>query len=566
MKCVGLHIICFWLVVNSLYCQKPITETKARTLNYRQFILEASECQDSIYRLTNATILYENERTDFKNLKIRVPIELIQCNFPQITPNLHNIEFERNISIKNAENLQLRFVGCKFNRGISVIESTIRNYYFRNCNIKGDFICMQVYGQDIRLYNVHFQIDKYAPPKQPGSFLSYHIRIQTTTYDALARVDIWDCSFQDGISKFVRYEGNFNQVLINSIDFKTNVLDFENCSIKQFFSVIKCTFNKPIGFEQSSFPPSETQFSFKQLKGHKICLYDRGVPFMGISDSELTDTVKDNIDNFNELISVYNEFYNIYRNRGDHTSANACYVEVKDIETHRLYYFYKKTPNPKNWFEWQLNEFLKVSCAYGTDPALAILYAWDIILWFAIIYFFFPSDTDNLKLKSILAFLNKTRNYFQTNKNTLDLWQKVRYLKLRQLSTLKNEYLIPKTLPNITKWLAYPVFCLLVIHYKLERYYLKRIDISPEEWTETKYKIGFWRRFLVTLGFIAFLSWGLFIRILNAFALSLNAFITMGFGEIRAVGISRYLAVLQGAIGWTLLTIFSASLISQILQ
>lgn len=55
-------------------------------------------------------------------------------------------------------------------------------------------------------------------------------------------------------------------------------------------------------------------------------------------------------------------------------------------------------------------------------------------------------------------------------------------------------------------------------------------------------------------------------RLVNATALSMNAFVTLGYGEMPAKGIQRYLAVLEGLIGWFLLSVFSASLISQMLQ
>jgi hypothetical protein len=55
-------------------------------------------------------------------------------------------------------------------------------------------------------------------------------------------------------------------------------------------------------------------------------------------------------------------------------------------------------------------------------------------------------------------------------------------------------------------------------------------------------------------------------QFLNAFALSMNAFVTLGYGDMPARGVARYLAVLEGLTGWFLLSIFSSSLISQILQ
>ena len=56
------------------------------------------------------------------------------------------------------------------------------------------------------------------------------------------------------------------------------------------------------------------------------------------------------------------------------------------------------------------------------------------------------------------------------------------------------------------------------------------------------------------------------IKILNALMLSINTFTTLGFGEIPIKGLPRYLAIIQGFIGWFMLTIFSVSLISQLLN
>jgi hypothetical protein len=53
---------------------------------------------------------------------------------------------------------------------------------------------------------------------------------------------------------------------------------------------------------------------------------------------------------------------------------------------------------------------------------------------------------------------------------------------------------------------------------------------------------------------------------LESMALSMNAFVTLGYGDMPAKGVARYLAVVEGLTGWFLLSIFSASLISQILQ
>lgn len=61
------------------------------------------------------------------------------------------------------------------------------------------------------------------------------------------------------------------------------------------------------------------------------------------------------------------------------------------------------------------------------------------------------------------------------------------------------------------------------------------------------------------------LSGGFFVSLVNAMTLSLNSFVTLGFGSIPTSGLARYICILQGFIGWFLLSVFTASLINQVL-
>jgi hypothetical protein len=58
---------------------------------------------------------------------------------------------------------------------------------------------------------------------------------------------------------------------------------------------------------------------------------------------------------------------------------------------------------------------------------------------------------------------------------------------------------------------------------------------------------------------------GFFLSFLNALTLSLNSFVTLGFGNIPTKGIARYVCIIQGFIGWFLLSIFTVSLFNQVL-
>ncbi len=54
-------------------------------------------------------------------------------------------------------------------------------------------------------------------------------------------------------------------------------------------------------------------------------------------------------------------------------------------------------------------------------------------------------------------------------------------------------------------------------------------------------------------------------HLFNSQILSLNAFVTLGFGNIPTEGIPRYICVIEGFIGWFLLSLFTVALINQTL-
>jgi hypothetical protein len=69
---------------------------------------------------------------------------------------------------------------------------------------------------------------------------------------------------------------------------------------------------------------------------------------------------------------------------------------------------------------------------------------------------------------------------------------------------------------------------------------------------------GYIKPFFILLG-------GFIFSLINAVTLSLNAFITLGFGNIPTHGIARYFCVLEGFLGWFLLSIFTVAMINQVL-
>jgi hypothetical protein len=183
------------------------------------------------------------------------------------------------------------------------------------------------------------------------------------------------------------------------------------------------------------------------------------------------------------LIRDYYHIYSIFKQNGNLRYANACYSEMKQLETARLGYVYQQNGGSKNWFRWKLGQLLKFYTENGTDPAKALVVSVYIILLFGILYFFYPSDWD------------------VTSKS--------------------------KLIENIKSAIS-------------------------------KHEKGTGKAIIKSLGLFI-------LSLVNALTLSLNSFVTLGFGTIPTYGFARYICIIQGFIGWFLLSLFTVSLINQVL-
>lgn len=111
-----------------------------------------------------------------------------------------------------------------------------------------------------------------------------------------------------------------------------------------------------------------------------------------------------------------------------------------------------------------------------------------------------------------------------------------------------------------------PLYHFSLLYHQMAQWLYRRGEVLSGRWIDLKpaKKIAVSAVVCTTI-----LLYGVFlvcVRGVNALFLSINTFSTLGFGNIPVKGISRYTAILEGFIGWFLLSIFSVSLISQILK
>jgi hypothetical protein len=270
---------------------------------------------------------------------------------------------------------------------------------------------------------------------------------------------------------------------------------------------------------------------------------------------------------FNSEMTLLGKFYNHYKSIHNTPWANQVYVEMKDLETKRLAYMYKQEPSFKTFFTWKVNQFLKVFSAYGTEPAKAIIFSLYVILFFALIYLFFPNSWDRHGKNRLVDRYNFFFKYMKRKAGIHEVYLEDHQDEMMTYVQFKDNITNSKhKVPRFFTATALPMYRWAVSGTKLSALILKRIDIMKGTWSELPKSKRFWKSVLLVGAFLIAIIYDIFIKMLNALMLSINTFTTLGFGEIPIKGLPRYLAIIQGFIGWFMLTIFSVSLISQLLN
>ena len=288
------------------------------------------------------------------------------------------------------------------------------------------------------------------------------------------------------------------------------------------------------------------------------------------SDSLLTLYKKDLLENdrmYKTEMSQKGMMYDFYRSKHDKEDANALYMQIKDLETNRLEYLYHKSPSFKTFFKWKINQFLKIFADYGTEPSKAIIFSLYVILFFALIYLFFPNSWDSHGKHRIIHRYTFFMKYLNRNQGIHEVYLEEKQPELLAFHEFKE--MIEnnaKTVPRFFTATALPLYKWALSGTKLTASVLSRFDVLKGTWQEVPPSRRWWKVILLVGAFLIAIFYDVIIKILNALMLSINTFTTLGFGEIPIKGLPRYLAIIQGFIGWFMLTIFSVSLISQLLN
>jgi hypothetical protein len=248
-------------------------------------------------------------------------------------------------------------------------------------------------------------------------------------------------------------------------------------------------------------------------------------------------------------------------------------VEIKDIETRRQAYVQKVNPSFNNLINYKLNEFLRLFSDYATNPGKSLIQSLIVILVFTIVYMFTFSLWDGMNYRYYLNQFNIFSEYIITNKSFDEIVTENRK-KFETADSHNIKELIDafdkqgKKTPRILRLFGQPLHILGKFKLEIIPGLVKFFNFQPRSWESLSTKNKVWSGLLIFIISTLFVIYVLVVKFFNSLILSLNSFVVIGFGSLpeQENSIAMYLSIIEGIIGWFLLTIFTITLLSQVLQ
>jgi hypothetical protein len=610
-------LLCFLLVLSLANGSAFAQDIEYKEFSYSEFFQMMEASKDSIFTYENAVITF-NPETDsafINDLNDGLGTYSIQKNAPQRTikaevrlTNVHFLRqfegqsnlisigviqhfvFEKKVSLRHCG--EITFNQCTFKTGIDAVASGpgLQHAYKSFPGLGGIQIVNSTFYDQSRFFPSFLQGDNitsliinltnnifYLDNKENQAYGQTYGR-DIFIYGRGTFVTVFEDNHLYGKGRIFFVTEN-NQVT----HFSNNQLDSAIAEIR----ILDLVGINELNIMNNSFGPfvqltiqelsakyrvSWGQFAGKLISDQDFVKYSKKFENITFNDEKLLAPYYDSIRVVDQEVyrgenAIRGILYNHYSATFDHENKNAVYVEIKNLETERLKYLYKTNPNFDSFFTLQINRFLKVFSLYGTRPARAIIFSGYVILAFALVYLLFPNSWDAHGKNRIV---DRYRFFFKYLKKNAGIHEV--YLEEKQQDLMGYEEFktmisnSEKSVPRFFSVTALPLYQWAVSGTRLTAKILSKVDILKGTWEDLPAGQKAWKSFLLVGGFLIALVYDLLIKVLNALMLSINTFTTLGFGEIPIKGLPRYLAIIQGFIGWFMLTIFSVSLISQLLN
>jgi hypothetical protein len=323
-----------------------------------------------------------------------------------------------------------------------------------------------------------------------------------------------------------------------------------------------------IGILNFDFPEKNTNIPWYNFSSEKLALLynEKNEELLTAYQAKTTDQLGNTLD-YNDLISSYTKFNTLYHERGDIHSANKSYVELKDIETRRQKYLLDTNWDFNVYINYKLNVFLRFFSDYATNPGKSLIQSLWVLFIFTLLYMLCYSKWDELDYAYLLKQYANFSKYIKNDLDIEDVYGRLTDLKVSEIEAIEAEYIKSgNSVPKVLKIIGIPLYQLGKFRYRIIPGLIQFFNFQPEKWKNVKGRRRVFNAVFIFLISFFFLLYVLVVKFIASAALSLNSFVLIGFGQPPEKGLAMYLSIIEGIIGWFLLTIFTITLFSQVLQ
>lgn len=507
-----------------------------------------------------------------------------------------NIDKKEYLIFKSWELENLQIVGCDFKGRISlenfqfdnetsiVIENCIFNDQLKISNNLGSISTLKLKNnefnselilalelEDLLIDTCRFVIDSNLLNSRAEVKTFY--QLQLLEYPA-ERVELTKNIFNNnGLENL--FSINFSSANIGELKMISNHLQTLNLSgaeVGKSLLIDSLFVDDYIGILNFDFPEKNTNIPWYNFGNEKFSIFwiEENIvnTYQAKTNAELANNLM-----YNDLMSSYNKFNTLYHDRGDITSANESYVEIKDIETRKQAFVQVVNPTFNNLINYKLNVFLRFFSDYATNPGKSLILSLWVILSFTVLYMFSFSRWDGMNYNFYVNQFNKFTRYILTNDHINDVYSRENVEPDADIKDIV-EFLANykdqgKEIPRILKLFGQPLHFVGKFRFDIVPGLIKIFNFQEKAWNDFETNVERFKAgsliFIISFTFIIYI---LLVKFINSLILSLNSFVVIGFGALPEEGewFAMSLSIIEGIIGWFLLTIFTITLLSQVLQ
>jgi uncharacterized protein YjbI with pentapeptide repeats len=450
---------------------------------------------------------------------------------------LHGAIFDGDLSFVGCTKVKAVFENCTFKEAVRLHGNEFEFANFSDCRFELGFrFTRGQVADNLTFKRCVFDYNTALIGSGDGFDMDDRLFYISNKIDGLDII-IDSCTFKKNaalqtIKSFVDLsESQFKNVIIQHSTFETG-LDLERTLVNGYLDLSDNLFSGGILPNGLTYNFNNSTILWSDLKNNNISIYDktRDVVLHKNNVNEPYDA-----NNFNKIISAYTAIFNGYKSQGNMADANKCYYQRKEIETEGL-------GKRKEFTHYILDRFLAIFCDYGTNPIKAAKYSVLIIFLFALAYLFIP--------------FHETSAAPSSHKRRQDLIQKIRKSNGNYAMLYKRETAVFSTTHKQNRN-RHGTRLKAQVFTKVEHLGKSKIN---KHFKGKPLRLAF-----------ALMNAGNNIqhyssKLLHSLVLSMNAFVTLGFGSMKVKGDYIYLSIIEGVMGWFLLSIFTVSLINQIIN